>query len=269
MRRALCLLIAIAACADTRVPSVVTPPPVHPRAANQLRVMTYNVNFGMAGDASTMAAIAAVQPDIVLLQETNERWEAQLVYQFSSRFPYHHFDVPANGIGGGMGLMSRYAIADVQKLTTPQAPFFALRSLIDTPLGRIQVFNLHLHPPVSDGGSWVVGFFSTRNRRGREILYHLEALDPTLPALFVGDFNEDANGKAVAALAERGFTDAVSQFHGGKRTWQWKLETGQMLRFQLDHVMYDAHFVPVACQIVEAGRSDHKPVFVDFERIDP
>jgi endonuclease/exonuclease/phosphatase (EEP) superfamily protein YafD len=41
------------------------------------------------------------------------------------------------------------------------------------------------------------------------------------------------------------------------------------LRFQLDHIMHDDRFVPVTAQIVEAGRSDHKPIWADFERIDP
>ena len=41
------------------------------------------------------------------------------------------------------------------------------------------------------------------------------------------------------------------------------------LRFQLDHILHDVHFVPIAAQIVEAGRSDHKPIYADFERLDP
>ena len=41
------------------------------------------------------------------------------------------------------------------------------------------------------------------------------------------------------------------------------------LRFALDHILHDAHFVPVAGAVVEAGRSDHNPIWVEFERIDP
>ena len=62
--------------------------------------------------------------------------------------------------------------------------------------------------------------------------------------------------------------DAIAQFQGDKRTWEWPVGS-LTLRFQLDHLMHDAHFVPVTARIVEAGRSDHKPIWADFERIDP
>jgi len=140
--------------------------------------------------------------------------------------------------------------------------------VLDTKLGRIQVLNVHLRPPMSDGGSWVVGYFSTRADRLREIQYHLEARHPKLPALFVGDFNEERDGKAVSLLVDRGFADAIGEYQGERRTWEWPVG-GMTLKFQLDHILHDAHFVPVTAQIVEAGRSDHKPVYADFERIDP
>jgi endonuclease/exonuclease/phosphatase (EEP) superfamily protein YafD len=266
MARTFCLLLALAACGDSRVLAPIAPPPAPSKG--QLRVMSYNMNFGIAGDASSIEAIAAANADLVFLQETNEVWERAIVARLGARFPHHRFDPPVDWVAGGMGLLSRFPIVKLETLLAPKAPFFAWRAVIDSPLGRIQVFNLHLRPPMSDGGSWVVGFFSTREDRLREIQYHLEALDPTLPALFVGDFNEEGNGKAVELLKDRGFADAIAEFQGERRTWEWPV--GSMtLRFQLDHIMHDAHFVPVAATIVEAGRSDHKPIWADFERIDP
>jgi vancomycin resistance protein VanJ len=263
--RILWLLLALAGCGDSHVLAPIKPPAP---AKCQLRVMSYNMNFGVAGDASTIEAIAGAQPDLVFLQETNEVWERAIVEQLGTRYPHRRFDPPAEWVAGGMGLLSRFPIVKLETLVAPKAPFFAWRAVIDSPLGRIQVFNLHLRPPMSDGGSWVVGYFSTREDRLREIQYHLEALDPALPALFVGDFNEEGDGLAVELLKDRGFADAVAQFQGEKRTWEWPV--GSMtLRFQLDHIMHDAHFVPVTAQIVEAGRSDHKPIWADFERIDP
>jgi endonuclease/exonuclease/phosphatase (EEP) superfamily protein YafD len=260
------LLFALAACGDSRVLAPIAPP-LAP-AAGQLRVMSYNMNFGIAGDPSSIEAIASAKPDLVFLQETNDVWEHAIVERLGGQYPHRRFDPPTDWVAGGMGVLSRFPIVKVEKLFAPKAPFFAWRAVIDSPLGRIQVFNLHLRPPMSDGGSWVVGFFSTREDRLREIQYHLEALDPKLPALFVGDFNEEGNGKAVERLKDIGFADAIAAFQGEKRTWEWPV--GSMtLRFQLDHIMHDAHFVPITATIVEAGRSDHKPIWADFERIDP
>jgi endonuclease/exonuclease/phosphatase (EEP) superfamily protein YafD len=230
--------------------------------------MSYNMNFGIAGDASSIEAIAGAQPDLVFLQETNEVWERAIVEKLGARYPHRRFDPPVDWVAGGMGLLSRYPIVKLETLVAPMGLFFAWRVVIDSPLGRIQVFNLHLHPPMSDGGSWVVGYFSTRDDRLHELEYHLEALDRTLPTLFVGDFNEEGDGLAVSRLKDLGFADAIAQFQGDKRTWEWPVGS-LTLRFQLDHLMHDAHFVPVTATIVEAGRSDHKPIWADFERIDP
>lgn len=266
MRRAVWLVLLLAACGDSRILAPIAPPPAP--ATGQLRVMSYNVNFGIAGDASSIAAIEAAKPDLVFLQETNEVWERAIVERLGAQYPHRRFDPPVDWVAGGMGLLSRFPIVKLETLVAPKAPFFAWRAVIDTSLGRIQVFNLHLRPPMSDGGSWVVGFFSTREDRLREIQHHLEALDPKLPALLVGDFNEEGNGKAIGLLNDRGFADAIAQFLGERRTWEWPVGS-ITLRFQLDHIMHDAHFVPIAATIVEAGRSDHKPIWADFERIDP
>jgi endonuclease/exonuclease/phosphatase (EEP) superfamily protein YafD len=253
-------------CGDSRLLQAIQPAAP---AQNELRVMSYNVNFGIAGDASTITAVEDARADIVFFQETNEIWEAALTKRLGARYPHRRFDPPTDWVAGGMGVMSRFPIVKLETLVAPKAPFFAWRCVLDTPLGRIQVFNLHLRPPMSDGGSWVVGYFSTRDDRLREIQYHLEALDPKLPAIFLGDFNEEhEGGKALALLVDRGFGDAIGRFHGDRRTWEWPV--GRVtLRFQLDHILHDAHLVPTAAAIVEAGRSDHKPIWADFERIDP
>ncbi|MCA9616405.1 MAG: endonuclease/exonuclease/phosphatase family protein, partial [Myxococcales bacterium] len=46
--------------------------------SNRLRVATYNVNFGLAGEATTTDAITALEVDVLLLQETNAAWERAL-----------------------------------------------------------------------------------------------------------------------------------------------------------------------------------------------
>lgn len=261
---ALCLVLA--ACGDNRVVQPIAMPRVP--GASQLRVMSYNVNFGIAGDVTSIDAIASASADIVLLQETNAEWERALVERLGARYPHRRFAPPSDWVAGGLGVLSRHPIVSIDTLTAPRAPFFAWRIVLDSSLGRIQVFNFHLRPPMSDGGSWVVGYFSTREDRLREVQHHIEALDPKLPALLVGDFNEEGDGRAISYLKQRGFADAIAQFHGGKRTWEWPV--GSMtLRFQLDHILHDVHFVPVAAAIVEAGRSDHKPIWADFDRIDP
>ena len=258
------LMALVCACGDSRILA-----PLHLKTENQLRVLSYNVNFGMAGDPPTIDAIASADADIVFLQETNATWQRALVTRIGNLYPHQRFTHPETWPAGGMGLLSKYPVVSLQHLDSVGGMFFAWRVVLDTKLGRIQVLNVHLRPPMSDGGSWVVGYFSTRDNRLREIENHAAALDPKLPTLVVGDFNEEGDGKAVGYLVDHGFTDALGEKVGTKRTWEWPVSSSMTLRFQLDHIMHDDHFIAVAAAVVDAGRSDHMPVWADFERMDP
>ena len=265
MRR-LYLLVLLVACQNNTpvtVPVLSSPPPpmpVTPRVPATIRVMSYNVNFGLSGDPDGVAAIAAAHPDVVLLQETNPTWEGALR---TLGYPHQRFGDPTGLPAGGIGVLSRFPIVAVEELPAKLGPFVAWRVVIDAPGGRIQIGNVHLRPPMSDRGSWLVGYFSTRDDRERELAWHMARLDRTLPTLIVGDFNEELDGLALRYATERGYTDAIAQAAGRRRTWEWPLGA-ITLRMQLDHILYDARFVAVAGGIVERGRSDHKPVWADL-----
>ena len=271
---AVTVTVTVIACRNTTpvtIPSLSTGGfpdrmPIPLREKSSLRVMSYNVNFGVAGDPEAVAAIASAKPEIVLLQETNEVWEQTLVAGLS--YKHHRFAPPENLPAGGMGVLSRYPIVSVDELPSVGGPFFAWRVVVDAPSGRIQILNLHLRPPMSDGGSWVVGFWSTRETRAQEIAWHMERLDPELPTLLVGDFNEEGDGRAMRYAADRGYIDAIAQFAGKRQTWQWPVGS-LTIRFQLDHILYDRRFMAIAGGIVDAGNSDHKPIWADVERVDP
>jgi endonuclease/exonuclease/phosphatase (EEP) superfamily protein YafD len=230
----------------------------------RIRIVTYNVNFGLAGDPDGIAAIASIDPDVVFLQETNEVWSAALIAGLRG-LPEFRFTPPQGAwLAGGMGVMSRWPILRVDELPSPGGPFFAWRVVVDAPGGAFQALNFHLRPPMSDGGSWVVGYFSTREVREREAAVHAEALEPDLPAVVVGDFNEGSDGRAVAVFLRRGFDHALARFAPKTRTWEWPVGVFT-LRFQLDHIL-SRGFVAAAAGVVEAGRSDHRPVWADLER---
>ena len=260
------LLLWVLACGDSRILAPVIKP--GGPAPQHLRVMSYNVNFGIAGDPSTIEAIAAARADVVFLQETNEKWQRALVARLGATYRHSRFTDPPDWPAGGMGLLSRYPVVELQHLPSAAGPFFAWRVVLDTKLGRVQFLNVHLRPPMSDGGSWVVGYFSTREDRLREIEHHHAALDPKLPTIILGDFNEEGDGRAMAFLRDQGYEDAIGKHAGKTRTWEWPVGS-ITLRFQLDHILHDHHFIPIAAAVVEAGRSDHKPIWADFERMDP
>jgi len=232
--------------------------------APRLRVLTYNMNFGVAGDRAGVEAIASASPDIAVLQETNAEWEAAL----AGTFPHHRFQGPKNEwVAGGMGVLSKWPIKSIDQLDTDAGPFFAWRIVIDAPGGPLQILNVHLHPPMdTQSGSWLIGYFSTRAVREREARDHVAKLDRSLPTIIAGDFNEEDEGRAIAVFRERGFASALPRFRPDADTWQWPVGA-TTLRFRLDHVLFEeAAFRAVGADVVDKGRSDHAPVWADLVR---
>lgn len=238
-------------------------PPL-PEGAVRLRVMTYNMNFGVAGDRAGVDAITGERPDIAVLQETNAEWEAAL----RGTFPHARFQGPkTEWVAGGMGVLSRWPITSIDELVSDGGPFFAWRIVVDAPGGPLQILNVHLHPPMDvESGSWVIGYFTTRANREREARDHVAKLDRSLPTIVAGDFNEEDEGRAIAIFRERGLANALPRFRPDADTWQWPVG-GTTLRFRLDHILYEeARFRAVAADVVDKGRSDHAPVWADLIR---
>src|SRR5205085_2261760 len=70
-----------------------------------LHVLTYNLNYGIAGDAATVEAIAARDADVIFLQETNAEWRAALEPMLEKRYPGRVWlDGPA---ASGMAVFSK------------------------------------------------------------------------------------------------------------------------------------------------------------------
>jgi endonuclease/exonuclease/phosphatase (EEP) superfamily protein YafD len=236
------------------------PRPGSPR----LTVETFNVNFGIPGDPGTLAAIAAGNADVVFLQETNGAWEDAIRGSgFAAEYPHMEFHHCCGA--GGLAVLSRLPFeAEVLENTTESGWFPALRAVVKTPIGDVQVLSVHLRPQLSPSGGVVSGYLTTPKVRKEEIENYYGRLDPLLPTLVVGDFNESRGGKAVAFLAAHGMRSALEEFDPGKKTWHWPTLVGQVHQ-TLDHIVYDAKLEPLRMTVLDQGRSDHLPVVGVFQ----
>jgi endonuclease/exonuclease/phosphatase (EEP) superfamily protein YafD len=229
--------------------------------APRLVVLTYNVNFGLDGEPATVAAIQRSGADVVFLQETTPGWERALrgLHAIYPHQAYHH-----DGGAGGMAVLSRLPFRQLEHLPSPVGWFAAWRVLVASPLGPLQVLQVHLRPPVSDRGSWVSGYFTTGSFRRGEIEHFARHLRPGLPTLVVGDFNEGDGGKAVRYLADRGLRSVLADAGSTETTWRWQTSLGQ-LSLRLDHICYSRELAPLRAQVLRQGRSDHLPVLAVFQ----
>jgi vancomycin resistance protein VanJ len=225
-------------------------------ASGDLRIATYNVNYGLAGDPATLAALVATGADVVFVQEATPEWAA--VFAGLSAYPYQR--AVDHGGAGGLAILSRFPFDDVAVVPSPVGWFPAWCVIVHAPSGDLQALTLHLHPPFDDRFGFVLGPFTTGDERDDEMVAAMAALDPGLPTIVVGDFNE-RRGAAVRRLEDAGFEDAVHAWDPG-RTWRWPV--GPLtLHGTFDHVFVRG-IAAVGADVLEAGNSDHLPVAVEL-----
>jgi endonuclease/exonuclease/phosphatase family metal-dependent hydrolase len=190
------------------------------RALGELTVATYNVNFGLAGEPKTLAAIGSTGADVVVLQETTPAWERAIRHQWARRYPHIAFRHSERWPAGGMAFLSRYPLSKLRISPSAVGFFFAWSAIVETPFGKLQLINLHLKPSVSRSGSYVSGYFTTPPDRRREIKVHARLVEEKLPTVFLGDFNE-ARGGGLSLLKKRGYRDVLK--NRKEDTWRWRV----------------------------------------------
>ncbi|MFH1730084.1 MAG: endonuclease/exonuclease/phosphatase family protein [Planctomycetota bacterium] len=247
-------LILLCGCASTREPE----PPTGPHFS----VLTYNVNFGGPRPGLAAKAILDAGADVVCLQETTPAWEKYLLARLKETYPhaaFRHF-----GGAGGQAVLSRFPVKEIAYVL-PEAGWFPGWIVeVETPVGSVQILNVHLRPAVSDRGSFTPGsYYSTKATRLDEIRWFYARLNAKGAAVVLGDFNEDDSGRAVQWLRANGMNDALRQFDRDAHTWRWRTSVGTVYD-RLDHILYSPRLHCFSARVIKAGASDHLPVVAVF-----
>jgi len=248
------MLVLLCGCASTRMPER----PADPHFA----VLTYNVNFGGPRPDLAAKAILRADADVVCLQETTPAWEKCLRVRLKETYPhvvFRHF-----GGAGGQAVLSRFPVKETAYVLPKAGWFPGWIVEAQTPIGPVQILNVHLRPAVSDRGSFSVGsYYSTKAVRLDEMRWFAARLKPKRPAIVLGDFNEDDSGRAVRWLQTRGMKNALREFDTSTDTWRWR--TGLVtFRDRLDHILYSPELHCFSAWVVKRGASDHLPVVAVF-----
>ena len=220
-----------------------------------LAVLSYNLNYGLAGDRATLDAIAERPSELVLRE------------RFGGEFPYMAFRHCC--LAGGLGVLSKYELEELEYIEPPAGGWFpGWRLRVESPLGSLQVLNVHLRPQLGDSGANVGGVLSgmvtTPPIRRQQIEHYAAHLEPGLPTLIAGDFNESEQGGALGWLEQQGLHSAVPDFSHDD-TWSWQTSVGRVSR-RFDHIAHSRELSVLAAGVVKAGNSDHLPVFAVLER---
>ncbi|MCB9597066.1 MAG: endonuclease/exonuclease/phosphatase family protein [Sandaracinaceae bacterium] len=237
--------------------------PAHAAPAPTLTVATYNLNYGIAGDPATMATLASSEADVLLLQEVSPAWRRALRRELAARWP-HRCVARSEWPAGGAAILSREPLRACARSSSPVGFFPAIAATVDTAVGSVRVVGIHLRPARAGLGV-LEDLPELPSDHRAELAAHLAALvDPALPTVFAGDFNEGDGEGAVGELATRGYASALAENAPDAATWRWPLLL-MSIEKRLDHVLYDPRRLRcVDARVLRGGRSDHFAVVARF-----
>lgn len=234
---------------STIVPLYLGDAPTAPAGSVSHRAMLANVNTRLGNPRKVVAAIEQFKPDILVLEEVDEKWLASLsedlkAYTYSTAVPRDD--------NFGIAVYSKFPIrGEVTYFGNSEVP--SVVAEIDLPQGTFTLIGTHALPPAS-----------AENTRLRD--QHLSLIPETVreaksPVLLLGDLNATPWCSSFRRLIrESGLRDS-SQGRGYQPTWPSFMP---LLRIPIDHCLYGAGIQVVGKRIGPKLGSDHYPVVVDF-----
>jgi endonuclease/exonuclease/phosphatase family metal-dependent hydrolase len=172
------------------------------RPREELRVVSYNIKHGQGNDTvvdleRTAGVLRALRPDIVGLQEVDERATRSGSIPQAERFGRllglnHAFGRFMDYQGGayGMAILTRYPIVATEPVPLPEGnePRVALSVQTRLPDGRrLTIVNVHFDWVRDDG---------FRFAQAQALTKYLDAL--TTPYILLGDFNDVPESRTLA-----------------------------------------------------------------------
>jgi endonuclease/exonuclease/phosphatase family metal-dependent hydrolase len=228
-------------------------------AGPHFKLVTYNVNWGFVEPAKVVEHILQTNADLMCFQETHRWWEAALTRGLKERYPYYAFrDWPG---AGGIAMMSKYELQNVRLLRPTEGWFPGLLAEVDTPVGLVQVLNVHLRPALSDKGSFTPSaYYRAPEIHLKELEEFISHADADKPLIIAGDFNEHEDKAAMRWLTEQGYSDALSTYDTYSKTWRWKMPLGLTLENRYDHIVMSKQLDCTGARVTRVEASDHMPV---------
>ena len=250
--RNLLIFLLFSGCAGTQEPDFAPQQP-------HIKIVTYNVNWGFVHPDKVARYLSVENADVICLQETHRYWKESLHKKLNRQYPYGKFR--EWGQAGGIAIISKYELYDANLIEPNDNWFPAFYTWVDTPIGKIQILNVHLKPPLSEEGKFsAAAYLETGDHHKMELERFLGRTDPNQPMIILGDFNENEKGKAISQLIEAGWTDALSRYDKKTNTWIWQTSAGLEIKNRYDHILYNGFLKCTAARVTNIEASDHLPV---------
>lgn len=219
-----------------------------------IRIMIANVFEDNTNFAGCLKEIYKANPDLLLLLETNERWdlatrEIEEQYPFQMRVPLENTY--------GMLLYSRLELKDTEVKFMVEQDIPSIHTKVKLCGGQwLQLFAVHPTPPVPNENP-------RSTERDKELLLIADlAKASEIPVIVIGDLNDVAWSYTTALFLKmsglldprrgRGF---FNSFHAHY----------PIIRFPLDHAFLSTDFKLRAIRRLSNFNSDHFPIFIHLQ----
>ena len=209
-----------------------------------------NVLQSNTADSLVIRELQEVKPDLVVLTETNRRWESALREFTESRYPYRSLAPLENTYG--MLLYSKIPLVDpkVRYIVDDSIP--SIHTGLALPGGdTLQLYAIHPTPPMPQHNPMSTDRDAELMRIAKLSRHH------NRPVMVVGDFNDVSWAGSTQLFQRVGRFLDVRQGRGFYNTFDAK---NYLLRWPLDHL-----FVQPGIRVAEWKRgndigSDHFPI---------
>lgn len=238
----------------------------------ELRVMAFNVLYANEDVDTIVAAIRALEPDLIALPELRPGMDVALAAHLGSTYPYRTLQA-LPGARFGTGIYSRWPLTPLGSLQTG----LGLRSAVadvDTPPGAVRFVALHPRATSASGRSLaeiagnIQEAFRSRELQVAAICSYLDRWGDR-PVILAGDFNLSEFSDAYRCLAERLRDGYRGAGWGYGHTWPegksdqspFSLAPRLPGLARIDYVFYSRHWRAVDATVLKTPTgSDHRPV---------
>jgi endonuclease/exonuclease/phosphatase (EEP) superfamily protein YafD len=214
----------------------------------RLQIVVANVRMRNENTEPVLELVRVLAPDMVLLLETNRWWDLQLTRLWSD-YPYV-IAHPQNDTYG-MHLFSRLRLVDsqVRYLLDDYVPSIIAR--VELRSGKeVDFHGVHPKPPPLD---------DTEERDAELLLVGRQVREGARPAVVAGDLNDVAWSRSTRQFQE---VSGLRDPRIGRGLYSTFNADWPLLRWPVDHVLFEEEFVLLDLKVLPDIGSDHFPIFV-------
>lgn len=219
-----------------------------------LTLMVANVYQDNTNSKGCLREIAACDPDIVLLLETNARWEKE-TSDLDKAYPYS-IKAPMENTYG-MLLYSKLELREqrVKYMVEDDVP--SIHTQVILPAGvAVQLYGVHPTPPVPNENP-------RSTERDKELLLIADLVKKkNMPTIVMGDLNDVAWSHTTELFLKMSGLLDPRRGRGFFNTFNAKQP---LLRFPLDHAFISDNFKLKEMKRLGNFGSDHFPIFLDVQ----